>query len=78
MKIKVVYRKLGREKAWGLAHADNVIEIDERLKGKKEMEIILHESLHCLNPTFSESRIINDSKTLANVLWKLGYRKINS
>jgi hypothetical protein len=33
--MKVVRRKLGKEKADGLAHIDdNTIEIDERLKGR--------------------------------------------
>ena len=39
LKIKIIYRKLGREQAHGLASSDGVIEIDERLKGKKHLEI---------------------------------------
>lgn len=74
--MKVVHKKLGRERARGQAHCDdNLIEIDPRLKKREHLEILIHEALHLLNPTFSETRIINDSKKLANMLWKQGYRK---
>ena len=33
-KIKVIEKKLGREKAWGLAYSDRKIEIDPRQKSK--------------------------------------------
>ena len=42
MKIKIIYRKLGKEQAYGISSSDGVIEIDERLKGKKMMEILIH------------------------------------
>ena len=55
MRIKVVYRKLGKEKVYGWANSENnSIEIDERLKGKKQLEIILHEALHLLHPELEE------------------------
>lgn len=73
--MKVVRRKLGKEKADGLAHIDdNTIEIDERLKGRYRMEITIHEALHILYPTECETSIIRKSKKLTNVLWKQGYR----
>jgi hypothetical protein len=75
--MKVVRRKLGKEKADGLAHIDdNTIEIDERLKGKYRLEITIHEALHILYPTDSETAIIRKSKRLTNVLWKQGYRLV--
>jgi len=41
-KIKVIYKKLGKEKVYGFANlGDNEIEIDARLKGKKHLEIML-------------------------------------
>jgi hypothetical protein len=76
--IKVIYKKLGN-KVWGLAHFEkNTIEIDTRLKGKKELEIILHESSHLLYPDFEEDDIINNSIIQTNLLWKLGYRKVDN
>ncbi len=34
-RIKVKYTKLGRQKAWGMAHSEGLVELDERIKGKK-------------------------------------------
>lgn len=75
--MKVNERKLGREKAWGLAHQeDNLIEIDPRLTGKKRLEIYLHEAIHLIYPKLSESDVIKHSKKLTSLLWKQGYRRI--
>ena len=75
MKIKIRYRKLGKEQAYGIAESDGNIYIDERLKGKKHLEILLHEVLHLLNPTEDEKTIIRKSVTLTKILWKEGYRR---
>ncbi len=77
MRIKIIYRKLGKEQAYGISSSDGVIEIDERLKGKKMMEILIHEVLHLLNPKDDEKTIIRKSVTLTKVLWSQGYRKID-
>lgn len=77
MKIKIIYRKLGKEQAYGISSSDGVIEIDERLRGKKAMEILIHELLHLTNPKDDEKTIIRKSVTLTKVLWKEGYRKID-
>lgn len=76
MKIKIIYKKLGREQAYGIAHSDGEVWIDTRLKHKprKLMEIILHECLHVLNPEDDEDTIIMKSVTLTKILWKEGYR----
>ena len=77
MKIKIIYRKLGKEQAYGISSSDGVIEIDERLKGKKMMEILIHEILHLLNPKDDEKTIIRKSVTLTKILWNEGYRRID-
>lgn len=74
-KIKVVYRKLGKERVWGWSHSAGFIELDPRLKGKKHLEMILHECLHYLNPLDSENDIIKKSILIANTMWEDGYRK---
>ena len=74
--IKVKYAKLGKQKAWGIAHGDEFIEIDERLKGKKHLEILLHECLHILLPQLTEEEVIKYSIILTNTLWKERYRRI--
>jgi hypothetical protein len=77
LKIKIIYRKLGREQAHGLANSDGVIEIDERLKGKKHLEILIHEVLHCIYPRSSEATIVKNSVMLTRLLWKEGYRRVD-
>ncbi len=77
-KIKVVTRKLGRERAWGQTDGHSgVIEIDPRLNSKKHMEIVIHESLHVLFPDMSETQVLQKSKKLTAVLWSENYRKVH-
>ena len=78
MKIKIIHKKLGREKAYGMADSDGTVYIEPRLKGKKHCEILLHECLHVLNPEDSEEAIIDKSVTLCKILWKLGYRRVDN
>ena len=78
MRIKIIYRKLGKEQAYGISSSDGVIEIDERLKGKKHCEILIHEILHLLNPKDDEKTIIRKSVTLTKILWNEGYRRIDN
>lgn len=77
MRIKIIYKKLGREQAHGIAESDGNIYLDPRLKGKKHLEICVHEVLHLLNPNDSELAIIKKSITLTKVLWKEGYRRVD-
>jgi hypothetical protein len=78
MKIKVIHKKLGREQAHGIAESDGIVYIDSRLKGKKHLEILLHECSHLLNPMDSEETIVDKSVTLCNILWKEGYRRVDN
>ena len=77
MRIKIIYRKLGRNKLYGLSYSNGIIEIDSRLKSKKHLEILIHEILHILNPNDSEEEIVKKSITLTKLLWKQGYRRID-
>jgi hypothetical protein len=78
MKVKIIHKKLGREQAYGIAESDGIIYIDQRLKGKKHLEIVIHEVEHLLNPMDDEETIIEKSVTLCKVLWNLGYRRIDN
>ncbi|HEY8688819.1 MAG TPA: hypothetical protein VIM07_06255 [Chitinophagaceae bacterium] len=74
--MQIVFKKLGRERAWGQAYTDdNIIELDPRLEGKRHLEILIHEAFHLLNCDWSETKVIKQSKKLSSVLWKQGYRK---
>lgn len=48
--------------------------IDERLKGRKRLEIIIHELLHVSFPTACEEHVTEAGKDISRVLAKLGYR----
>jgi hypothetical protein len=76
VEIKVKYQKLGKQKVWGLADSEGVIYLDSRLKGKKHLEILIHESLHLLYPEAEEDEIVNKSISLCNLIWKQRYRRI--
>lgn len=77
-KIKVIERKLGREQAWGQScYEDFSIELDERLKGKKRLEITLHEAAHLIHPKLAEERIIEISILLTDLLWSEGWRRVD-
>jgi len=76
MKITVIRRKLGKEKADGQAwHSDRLIEIDPRLTPENELETIIHEVAHIVFPDMTEDDVIRLSVATKNVLWKDGFRK---
>lgn len=75
--VSIVYKKIGRHKARGLAYTDTGhILIDERLRGKELLYVLVHESIHIQNPTWSEIKVIGHSEELTNILWGQGYRRV--
>lgn len=75
--IKVIYKKLGKEKIWGYADSDGTIYLDTRLKGKKHLEILIHETLHLMYPADEEEKIEEKSIILCNMIWSQRYRRID-
>lgn len=72
-KTKVVYKKL--RNYWGWAHVNqNRIELYDGLKGRKHLEILIHEKLHILFPDIEEKAILRMGKDMSELLWKEGYR----
>ncbi|MFY7937713.1 MAG: hypothetical protein ACOVOQ_10055, partial [Flavobacterium sp.] len=53
------------------------VELDATLKGKKHLEILLHECLHLLYPDDSEEEIVQKSVSLTNTLWHEKYRRVD-
>lgn len=47
----------------------------DRLKGKKLIEIIIHEMMHGAFPQVAESVIKKNSREMANVIWEKGFRQ---
>ena len=74
---KVVWRKLGKERAWGQATiGENLIEIDPRLGAKRQLEVLCHEQIHLTFPHLSEADVDRAGKDLAAVLWSQDYRRV--
>ena len=75
--MKIIYKKL--RGLYGLAHlGSDTILIDNRIKGKKLLEILLHESLHIYLPKKNEAFIIKLSVDLTNILWEEQYRQVDN
>jgi hypothetical protein len=56
--VKVVWRKLGKERAWGQATiGENLIEIDPRLGAKRQLEVLCHEQVHLTFPGMTEAEV---------------------
>lgn len=76
-KIKVIDKKLGREHALGQAwRGHNTIEIDPRQDSKERLGTLIHEVIHILYPELTEEEVLFAERTLAAVVWKQGYRRI--
>lgn len=74
---KVVIKKLGRQQAYGQYVVDaGVIEIDPRTKGKKHLEVMIHEYLHHLHPEWTEEKVTSTAEVLSDFLWKNHYRRV--
>ena len=75
--IVIRYRKLGKERAHGLAYKDDrEIHIDSRLKGVDLLETIIHEIMHVQNPKWPEIKVQGHAKQLAAILYEQGFRKV--
>ena len=76
---KVIWRKLGKEKAWGMATCDPTsptIEIDTRLSPRRELEVLCHEQLHISLPDLPEAHIDRLGKEMSRNLWSQNYRRV--
>ena len=75
--IEIRIRKLGREKASGLAWIeDALVEIDPGLGEKDRLDTIIHEVTHVLFPDATEKQVQGVSKRLTKVLWRDGWRRV--
>lgn len=76
-KIKIIDRKLGRERALGQAYkSEKLIEIDPRLRSRRRITVLVHEVMHVVFPRMSESRVDRASATIGKMVWEDGYRRI--
>ena len=76
-KIKVIDKKLGRQKAVGQAYTDaRVIEVDPRQRSKSYLDTLIHEMLHVYNPDWSESKVTKTANEMTDIIWQKNYRRI--
>jgi hypothetical protein len=52
-----------------------IIEIDPRQYPKDYLDTLIHEALHEILPHKPEKFILRAASSIANLLWRLGYRK---
>jgi hypothetical protein len=78
--MKLREKKLGREKALGLATSDDdgkpEVIIDPRQDSRERMDTVIHEGLHHICPDWSESKITKAAKKLAALLWNDRFRRV--
>ncbi len=75
--IKVNYLTLRKDVAFGQSTGFYEVEIDKRLKGKKLLEILIHECFHELFPDKEEEEIEYKAAVLARTLWKEDFRRVD-
>lgn len=76
--VKMIEKKMGRAYD-GMAYVNDGparIEIDIRLRGKKQQEILFHELLHHALPLLDEEAVVETAQFLAEHTWKFGMRRI--
>lgn len=74
--ITIKFKKLGKNKALGLAFKEEkIIYLDPKLKGKDFINVLTHELCHLLFPYLIEEEIDNAANVISNILHKYGVVK---
>jgi hypothetical protein len=77
-KVKIVERKLKRERAVGRVFLeDGVIEIEARQKPREWLSTLVHEALHVAFPGLPEKQVAAAERKIADILWRAGVRRIH-
>jgi len=78
--MKTVEKKLGRQRALGLADTDeageDIIVVDPRQPSKERLDTLIHEALHHIRPDWSEEYVARTSRRISQVIWKDRWRRI--
>jgi len=76
--FKVIRRRLGRERAAGQAvFGDGLVEIDPRESPYEQLDTIIHESIHLLDPEMSEEQVDAWARKISITLWRQKYRRVD-
>lgn len=81
MRFRVVNKKILESdgcvgQCWPGDTEDNLIEVDPRQTQIDYMDTVIHEALHHLFPTVKERKILKSGTSVAQLLWRLGYRRV--
>ena len=74
-KIRLTEKKLGREKALGLAIAPDQIVIAPQ-RSRERLDTVLHEGIHLLLPDAPEINVCAYANRLSALLWLDGWRRV--
>jgi hypothetical protein len=73
---RIRYRHRRNRGCWGKAYPEScTIDIDPEIADFTHLEIACHEAMHCLFPAVPEDAVNQAGITLADLLWRLGYRR---
>ena len=73
---KIRYRHKRNRGVWGLAYPDEwKIELDPEMGDKLLLEVASHEVTHVVIPDLDEAAVDRLGKQIADVLWRLGFRR---
>jgi len=76
-RLKIVERKLGRERAYGQCYkSENLIEIDPRQLSRSYLNTLIHETLHCVFPQMAESTVYRAAGKICRAVWERDFRRI--
>ncbi len=74
----IVYKKLRNRGATGLVEADeDIIYVDERLRGRELLDNLIHEGTHILQRYLKEEAVDHIGVELSNMLWADGWRRVD-
>jgi len=73
----IVERKLGRERAVGMAlRSTRQIVVDPRQGQRDRLDTLLHEGLHHLRPDWTEGEVADAAGMLCRLVWRDRYRRV--
>lgn len=79
-RIRVEIVKLGKNQAFGMAYNGErriEVDVDAHTHEKDLLDTFIHETTHIVQPELSEDAVVRISAGLADVLWRMGYRRVN-
>jgi hypothetical protein len=77
-RVKVIERKLGRERVYGQAFQGlDELEIDPRQPPKEYLDTLIHETLHLAQPELDEKTVSDVATFITRVLWRQNYRRVS-